>query len=102
MAAASAYAASWARRRGGRCPDSLAHGCRRRVVVGWQTRRRRRPTRNRDIVAQWRAPADLERITDKLEQANTILAHSGGTVRRLAATRLLPTACRSEDMPTSA
>ena len=47
------------------------------------------------------SPADLERIMDKLEQAEAILASSGGTARRLAAVRLLLTAYRSKDMPTS-
>ena len=47
------------------------------------------------------SPADLERITDKLEQAEAILANSEGPARRLAAVRHLLTACRSEDMPTS-
>ena len=44
---------------------------------------------------------DLERITDKLEQAEAILANSEGTARGLAAVRHLLTACRSEDMPTN-
>src|SRR5258707_210093 len=44
-------------------------------------------------------PADLERITEKLEQAEAILARSDGEARGLVAVRHILTACRSEDMP---
>src|SRR5215475_10863623 len=47
------------------------------------------------------SPADLERITDKLEQAEAILTRSDGEARRLVAVRHLLTACRSEDLPTN-
>jgi hypothetical protein len=47
------------------------------------------------------SPANLERITDKLEQAEAILTNSAGTAPRLAAVRALLSAYRSNDMPTS-
>jgi len=46
--------------------------------------------------------ADLEKITDKLAQAEAILAYSGGAVRRMVGVRTLLRALQSDDMPTTA
>jgi hypothetical protein len=47
------------------------------------------------------SPADLERITHKLDQAYAITAFSGGTAL-LSGVRLLLEQLRSDDMPTPA
>jgi hypothetical protein len=46
--------------------------------------------------------ADLEKITDKLEQAYAILAYSGAPARRLTTVRTLLRPFHSGDLPTSA
>jgi hypothetical protein len=46
--------------------------------------------------------ADLEKITEKLAQAEAILAYSGGVARPVTGVRTLLRALQSNDMPTAA
>ena len=59
--------------------------------------------RKHQIALYWRmsSPADLERITYKLDQAYAIMAFSDGDAR-LSAVRILLGQIRNDDMPTRA
>ena len=46
--------------------------------------------------------ADLEKITDRLAQAEAKLAYSGGAARRMTGVRTLLRAFQRDDMPTAA
>src|SRR5262249_3930889 len=46
--------------------------------------------------------ADLQKITDKLAQAEAILAYKGATTRRVMGVRTLLRALQASDMPTAA
>jgi len=46
--------------------------------------------------------ADLEKITEKLAQAEAILAYSGAAARRVTGVRTLLRPLQSNDMPTAA